>query len=56
MRKFLFFFLIVSSTTVVSQVGLGTTTPQSSLDIYQQSGNLPQGLLLPRLSGDFLRI
>ena len=55
MRKFLFFFLIVSSTTVVSQVGLGTTTPQSSLDIYQQSGNLPQGLLLPRLSGDFLK-
>ena len=55
MRKFLFFFLIVSSTTVVSQVGFGTTTPQSSLDIYQQSGNLPQGLLLPRLSGDFLK-
>ena len=45
----------MSSTTVVSQVGLGTTTPQSSLDIYQQSGNLPQGLLLPRLSGDFLK-
>ena len=55
MKKILFFFLIVSSTKVVSQVGLGTTTPQSSLDIYQQSGNLPQGLLLPRLSGDFLK-
>ena len=54
MLKFIILFFFVGN-FIYSQVGIGTTDPKSSLDIYQQTGNNPQGVLIPRLSGDALK-
>ena len=55
MLKFIIIFFFVGN-FIYSQVGIGTTDPKSSLDIYQQTGNNPQGVLIPRLSGDALKV
>ena len=55
MLKFIILFFFVGN-FIYSQVGIGTTDPKSSLDIYQQTGNNPQGVLIPRLSGDALKV
>ena len=55
MLKFIIIFFFVGN-FIYSQVGIGTTDPKSSLDIYQRTGNNPQGVLIPRLSGDALKV
>ena len=55
MLKFIIIFFFFCN-FIYSQVGIGTTDPKSSLDIYQQTGNNPQGVLIPRLSGDALKV
>lgn len=43
-----------------AQVGIGTTTPNASLDVSKTdtatSQNLPQGILIPRMTGDEIKV
>lgn len=53
-QKLLIYTLFLSVSSLVAQVGIGTTSPKSQLDISATSISAPtntDGLLIPRLSG-----
>ncbi|WP_081211464.1 hypothetical protein [Salegentibacter sediminis] len=53
MKSTLLFFLFLSSLSVFSQVGVGTTTPGAQLDIVASNPSNPEnidGLLIPRIN------
>ena len=54
--KFTLLFVLFLN-LVFSQVGIGTTNPSASLDVFQQipTGNPPQGVLVPRMTGNELK-
>jgi hypothetical protein len=53
----MFSFAIIAGTTVFSQVGVNTNTPQTTLDITAIAidGSTAEGLTAPRLTGDQIK-
>jgi hypothetical protein len=58
LKKLLMFsFAIMAGTTVFSQVGVNTNTPQTTLDItaIETDGSTAEGIMAPRLTGDQIK-
>ena len=53
----MFSFAIIAGTTVFSQVGVNTNTPQTTLDITAIAidGSTAEGIMAPRLTGDQIK-
>jgi hypothetical protein len=53
----MFSFSIMAGTTVFSQIGVNTSTPQTTLDItaIETDGSTAEGIIAPRLTGDQIK-
>jgi hypothetical protein len=57
MKNIILVLLFFAGTTAIAQVGINTENPKTTLQIQKNPNlNYPDGLILPRISGDSLRL